>query len=124
MRYVIFFCLLLISLSACGKPITEAKLEDPIPVQVDAYRTARLHLFGKLHNNNNVITDVYCEENYDSSYNVCPTCIPDPKFINCEHTFPQSKFGNDQIEAKKIDLHHLFPVASFSNSSRNNLWIS
>jgi hypothetical protein len=121
MRYVIYFCLLILSLSACGKPILDKELNQSVITEVDSYKTARLHLFGKLHYNNGIITDVYCGESYDRNYNVCPTCIPDPKFLNCEHTFPQSKFGNSEVELKKIDLHHLFPVVSSANSARSNL---
>ncbi len=121
MRYVVFFCLLLFSLIACGKPIVDHELE-PIKVeQVDPYRTARLNLFGKLHYDNGIITDVYCEEDYGAVDNVCPTCIPNPQVLNCEHTFPQSKFkGQSQEATMKVDLHHLYPVTSFANSARSN----
>lgn len=88
---------------------------------LDSYRSARVQLFGVLHNDNNVITDVYCEEEYGIKDGVCPTCIPDPNLLNCEHTWPQSKFGNTNANQKKVDLHHLFPVTSHANSSRGNL---
>lgn len=121
MRELIVFICLILSFTACGKPIQDYELIPRDSIQSDPYRVARLYLFGQLHNNNGVVTDVYCGDKYDAEDGVCPTCIPNPQLVNCEHTWPQSKFGRDQVESKKIDLHHLFPSTSFANSARSNL---
>jgi deoxyribonuclease-1 len=85
------------------------------------YTVARRHLFGNLHYRNKIVTDVYCQQDYDENHNVGKDRIPNPKFLNCEHTWPQSKFKNEkEEEVMRSDLHHLYPVASFANSARSN----
>ena len=44
--------------------------------------------------------------------------IPDPKIVNCEHSWPQS-MGATGIA--KSDIHHLFPVLADINTMRSNL---
>ncbi|MEI8347552.1 MAG: endonuclease [Pseudomonadota bacterium] len=43
--------------------------------------------------------------------------MPDEKVLNCEHTWPQSLGA---VGLAKVDLHHLFPVSSESNTRRSN----
>jgi deoxyribonuclease-1 len=120
-----FFLVIFFSLIACGKPIVDkADIRDQTiqsherPI-ID-YKVARTYLFGELHYNNGVVTDVYCNNKYTAVHGVGKGKIPNPKFLNCEHTWPQSKFGLTDVDKKKNDLHHLFPVESNSNSIRSN----
>lgn len=89
------------------------------------YDGARKILFGKLFLKNDgkgyYINDVYCQKNFDSAAGVAPGRIPEGTKINCEHTWPQSKFtGAYPKEMQKSDLHHLFPSDSRANSIRGN----
>jgi endonuclease I len=125
MRYLFLFVFVFFCFPACGKPIVDKQqLHDEITRthtnELDSYALARKYLFGELHYNNGIVTDVYCEQNYNSEHGVGYGKIPDPNFLNCEHTWPQSKFGTDYIEAKKNDLHHLYPATAFANSARSN----
>jgi hypothetical protein len=123
MTKLIYVLLLLLSFAACGKPIkdvTHDQLTQTHTRPVADYETARVILFGELHYNNGVITDVYCEEQYDAKHGVGKGRIPDPKFLNCEHTWPQSKFVGSEAGTMKTDLHHLYPSNSKSNSTRSN----
>lgn len=93
--------------------------------KVLGYNTARKVLFGKLHleegSNGYYINDVYCHKNFTSSSGVGPDRIPNNNNINCEHTWPQSKFTkNFPNEMQKSDLHHLYPTDSKANSIRGN----
>lgn len=122
-KFFAFFLVIFFSLCACGKPINDFE-DETIQTHSEPildYFTARKYLFGKLHYNNGIITDVYCEENWDYRHGVGKDKIPNPEFLNCEHTWPQSKFRNHPEELLiKSDLHHLFPVTKESNSSRSN----
>ena len=90
------------------------------------YLEARKIMFGQLfmesHGNGKYsIKDSYCNINVTESQGVGPGKIPDPKIMNCEHTWPQSKFSKEfPTEIQKTDLHHLFPVNMRANSTRNN----
>lgn len=93
------------------------------------YRGAREVLFGKLHLERDAqgyyVKDVYCNNVYreDSPNigNLGPKKIPNQDILNCEHTWPQSKFfGGKQASVQKADLHHLFPTESKANSVRGN----
>jgi deoxyribonuclease I len=90
------------------------------------YRGARKVLFGKIHleedNRGYFVKDVYCRKEFTNKQtNVGPNIIPNSNLLNCEHTWPQSKFtgrfGND---IQKSDLHHLYPTDSRANSVRGN----
>jgi hypothetical protein len=90
------------------------------------YDGARRVMFGKLYLKNDgngyYIQDVYCQKKFGSSAKVGPDSIPDNNQINCEHTWPQSKFSKkypDDIQ--KADLHHLFPSDSRANGIRGNI---
>jgi len=89
------------------------------------YDGARKILFGKLFLKNDgngyYISDVYCQKKFGASAGVAPGRIPEGTKINCEHTWPQSKFtGSYPNEMQKSDLHHLFPTDSRANSIRGN----
>lgn len=90
-----------------------------------SYKEARTYLFGQLHleelNGKKIVRDVYCNHEYGSEAGVGPKRIPNAKFLNCEHTWPQSKFNrSENINTQKTDLHHLYPVHSPANSTRSN----
>ena len=89
------------------------------------YDGARKILFGKLFlktdSNGSYINDVYCQKRFGASAGVAAGRIPDGTKINCEHTWPQSKFTTAfPNEMQKSDLHHLFPSDSKANSIRGN----
>jgi len=90
------------------------------------YDGARRVLFGKLFlrsdaTNGYYIKDVYCQKQFGASAQVGPNSIPNNNLINCEHTWPQSKFSNNYPkDIQKADLHHLFPTDSKANSIRGN----
>ena len=87
------------------------------------YNNAKKYLFGQLHLEKNAkgyfIHDLYCNIDYTSGAG--PMAVPDQNKINCEHTWPQSKFTPGfPTELQKSDLHHLFPTDSKANSVRGN----
>lgn len=90
-----------------------------------SYKEARTYLFGQLHleevNGKKIVRDVYCNHEYGSEAGVGSRKIPNAQYLNCEHTWPQSKFNrSENINTQKTDLHHLYPVYSPANSSRSN----
>jgi deoxyribonuclease-1 len=105
----------------------KAALFDVISAKqtVLGYDGARRIMFGKLFlkndSNGNYISDVYCQKHFGANAGVAVNTIPDGTKINCEHTWPQSKFtGGFPTEMQKSDLHHLFPADSRANSIRGN----
>lgn len=87
------------------------------------YNPAKKFLFGQLHlikgSEGYYVKDLYCEINYTKG--VGPGNLPDQNQLNCEHTWPQSKFtGAFPTEMQKSDMHHLFPTDSKANSTRGN----
>lgn len=89
------------------------------------YNGARVILFGALYLKNDgngyYIEDVYCQKRFGANAGVGPKTIPAGTKINCEHTWPQSKFtGMFPSEMQKSDLHHLFATDSRANSRRGN----
>jgi deoxyribonuclease-1 len=89
------------------------------------YDGARRILFGQIHLKNDsngfYIEDVYCQKRFSGGSKVGPNAIPNQNQINCEHTWPQSKFSNRYPkEVQKADLHHLFPSDSKANGIRGN----
>ncbi len=91
-----------------------------------SYKQARTHLFGEIYlqedNGRYFIQDTYCEKNFGENIGVGPNRIPDHTELNCEHTWPQSRFNSRQSRStQKGDLHHLFPVDSRANSTRGNI---
>ena len=100
------------------------------------YDTARKHMFGAIHleqkaDGTYFVKDVYCEKDFtDADFgskgkvpNIGPDIIPgDGAILNCEHTWPQSRFTSRfPAETQKSDLHHLFPTDSKMNSYRSSL---
>ncbi|MGB0452188.1 MAG: endonuclease I family protein [Bacteriovoracaceae bacterium] len=90
-----------------------------------SYRQARKYLFGLLHLKQDdlgyYVNDLYCQKTIREDDGVAPGRIPNHMKINCEHTWPQSKFTEAfSKHAQKVDLHHLYPVNSRANSSRAN----
>lgn len=94
--------------------------------KVLGYRGARKVLFGKLHleqsSQGYYVKDVYCRKEITSARtNIGPNMIPNSTVMNCEHTWPQSKFTRRfDKETQKSDLHHLYPTDSRANSVRGN----
>ena len=93
--------------------------------KVLGYDGARVLLFGQIYlksdNNGNYIQDVYCQKRFGNDSGVAPMKIPDGTKINCEHTWPQSKFTTAYPnEMQKSDLHHIFPADSKANGIRGN----
>jgi hypothetical protein len=90
------------------------------------YKTARRILFGKLHlkqnENGYFVKDVYCGKIITKKIsNVGPNIIPKNSIMNCEHTWPQSRFNTSFPKGtQKSDLHHLFPTDSNANGVRGN----
>ena len=90
------------------------------------YEEARKIMFGELFlekfgQEKYSITDVYCNIHVDETKGVGPGRIPNPNYLNCEHTWPQSKFSKKfPSELQKTDLHHIFPSDMRANSTRNN----
>jgi hypothetical protein len=89
------------------------------------YDGARRVLFGKLDLRNDggkyYIKDVYCQKIYSKESGVGPDLIPNNNIINCEHTWPQSKFSNKYpADIQKADMHHLYASDSHANSVRGN----
>ncbi|MBL6990369.1 MAG: endonuclease [Bacteriovoracaceae bacterium] len=96
--------------------------------KVLGYFKARKYLFGQLHlkedESGYFVRGVYCNkrfttDDFGSERTIGPMSIPNSNILNCEHTWPQSKFNKRKsTSAQKSDLHHLYPTASFANSER------
>ncbi len=91
------------------------------------YKGARKVLFGKIHlkedDKGYFIKDVYCQKTLRRVHtrSMGPGQIPNSNVLNCEHTWPQSKFsGRFGKDLQKSDLHHLYPTDSKANSVRGN----
>ena len=93
--------------------------------KVLSYSEARTYLFGKIHlksdHNGHFVEDVYCLKKFRRNHGVGPMRIPNSNIINCEHTWPQSKFTSSfPRDMQKSDLNHLYPTDSKANSIRGN----
>ena len=90
------------------------------------YRGAKRALFGTLHleedSRGYYVKDIYCRKEYsESQQNIGPGKIPNHQVINCEHTWPQSRFSTKFSKGlQKSDLHHLYPADSKVNSVRGH----
>lgn len=90
------------------------------------YKSARRVLFGELHlekdSEGYFVRDVYCEKKITRRVaDVGPGVIPNHNVINCEHTWPKSRFsGAFDKSIQKSDLHHLFPTDSKTNNERGS----
>ena len=109
-------------------------LVDVCPINADClgqkrdmtYEEARRIMFGELYletksSGKYLLKEVYCNTTIDESSGVGPRKIPNPNIVNCEHTWPQSKFSKKfPSDLQKSDLHHIFPTDMKANSTRNN----
>lgn len=107
--------------------------QNCIQHQALGYDRARKHMFGSIYlekqNDTYVVKDVYCEKYFSNADfggepgNIGPGMIPsNGSILNCEHTWPQSRFTNRfNTEMQKSDLHHLYPTDSSMNSHRSSL---
>lgn len=89
-----------------------------------SYKDARRLLFGKIDLEKDAtgyfLKDVYCDRKMRGG-GVGPNLIPSAAVVNCEHTWPQSKFSNTfPRDLQKGDLHHLYSTDSKANSTRGN----
>lgn len=90
---------------------------------LSSYSKARKVVMQQIHlqqdERGHYVKDVYCQKDFRK--NVGPNRMPSHNEINIEHTWPQSRFNKRQDRLKqKVDLHHLYPSDSRSNSSRGN----
>lgn len=81
------------------------------------YGPARKYLYNQLHvetdGRGKFLREVYCHRE-----EIVPI---GQASINCEHTWPQSKFNKAfNNELQKSDMHHLYPTDSAANSTRGN----
>lgn len=88
------------------------------------YGRARTVMFGKIDLQRDArgyyLTDVYCHQEFTGK-GVGPNLIPNSNIVNCEHTWPQSRFTSSfPDEMQKSDLHHLYVTSSRANSTRGN----
>jgi endonuclease I len=90
------------------------------------YKGARKVLFGKIHlkedSQGYYLTDVYCRKKITRRVtHIGPNIIPANGIVNCEHTWPQSRFSRAfSKNLQKSDLHHLYPTDPRANSTRGN----
>ncbi len=90
------------------------------------YKGARKVLFGKIaleqDEDGYFIKDVYCRKKITRAQTkIGPNIIPNNNVLNCEHTWPQSRFSTSFPDGlQKSDLHHLYPTDSRANSIRGN----
>lgn len=95
------------------------------------YKGARRLMFGDIDlrqykDGEYYVRGVYCHEEFTSddfspNKSVGPKKIPDSNILNCEHTWPQSKFTSGySTTTQKSDVHHLFATNSRANSVRGN----
>lgn len=95
-----------------------------------SYSEARKYLFGSIHlekdSQGYFIRGVYCSRDFggrDFRRDLAPgpMRIPDHNVMNCEHTWPKSRFNSRMpYEEQVADLHHLFPTDSKANSVRSS----
>lgn len=92
-----------------------------------SYDGARVKLFNEIYlekdSDGYYVKGVYCEDKYYLYHaaEIPNGHLPDPKYMNTEHTWPQSKFSNRfNKSVQKSDLHHLYPTFSRINSERGN----
>ncbi len=76
------------------------------------YKQARRAMFGDIDNIEGVVQCAYTDKE------VVTESIPNHKYMNTEHTFPQRYFNKK--EPMRSDIHHLFPTDSKANSQRGS----
>ena len=86
------------------------------PGKIDlGYNGGRAKMYGFIDNHNDSLTGVYTGFTQYWPYGSTGT-FPDP--INCEHTWPQSYFNEEN--PMRGDINHLFPTHMDANSRRSN----
>jgi deoxyribonuclease-1 len=95
----------------------DAKLGKCISHKALGYGPARKYLYNELNikedSRGKYLVDVYCEKEVRLPVS--------ESAVNCEHTWPQSKFSHAfNNELQKSDLHHLYPTDMKANSTRGN----
>ena len=86
------------------------------PGKIDlGYNGGRAKMYGFIDNHNDSLTCVYTGFTQYWPYGSTGT-FPDP--INCEHTWPQSYFNEEN--PMRGDINHLFPTHMDANSRRSN----
>lgn len=83
------------------------------PTAILSYREARKHMFETIDdlNGDNQLMGVYTGTTFHAH------SIPNHNFVNCEHSWPQSKFSGSGM---KSDIHHLYPTFNRINAERGN----
>ncbi len=82
------------------------------------YTYARDEMYASIYNENGQVEGVYTGRK--ASFTTRSGANSNQ--FNCEHTFPQSKFN--QNEPERSDIHHLFPTDVEANSRRSNYMLS
>lgn len=101
-----------------GQGLTGAALRQHLranytPTTILSYRDARKHMF-------ETIDDLDGDNDLICVYTGTPfhtVSIPNPNQVNCEHTWPQSRFNGPGM---KSDIHHLYCTFNVINSTRGN----
>jgi len=103
---------------------TQNKAEDALKTALKArlsnpyyslsYNTARDNMYASIDNVGGDVECVYTGRK--ATFNT--RAGANSNNINCEHTFPQSKFNSSQ--PMQGDIHHLFPCDASANSVRSN----
>ncbi len=88
------------------------------------YENARRRLFGEVDiqedSRGYFFKDRYCNKEY-ARKDIAPGSIPGVDILNCEHTWPQSRFSRSfPTNLQKGDLNHLYGVSSTANSLRSS----
>jgi len=89
------------------------------------YGPARKYLYNELHvqtdSRGKFLKEVYCNREERAEVKEGEQSFQNSGGINCEHTWPQSKFTSAfGTELQKSDMHHLFPTDSLANSTRGS----
>lgn len=129
MKYTIALMFAVVSQASFGFYDLKAELQHEAANQQISlsYNEARVRMFNvidiKTDAKGSYFIDVYCNQKFYhyKAGETIGTKLPDAKFMNTEHTWPQSKFsGSFPKEMQKTDLHHLYPAGSKINSERGN----
>ncbi|MEC5129011.1 endonuclease [Verrucomicrobiales bacterium BCK34] len=98
-----------------GEQLLEQLRRDYTPHTTLSYRGAREEMFSNIDNREGKVRLVYTGQEFETQG------IPDHTVVNCEHTWPQSRFRDaNGRNNMKSDLHHLFPTVSGANNDRGN----
>lgn len=101
------------------KKLKDEKLIEELHQVIKDHRTygyteAREVMFSELDNIDGYAICVY------TAKKVKTNGIPNAGTMNCEHSWPQSKFGSQDSGTKKTDMMHIYPSDSRTNSRRGN----